>query len=103
MHSTWSTCQEGKRGQVSYTSPQILWGKICHMYQIMASERRFTLGLRIPKPGCCLTVVHSVIITGLVCFRRVTCLKCSQLFVTSYVEGKAASQRFAFICVGVSD
>lgn len=59
----------GSRDQMSYTSPQILMGKICQMYQIIASKRS-ALGLRIPKPGCCLTVAHSVIITGLCCFQR---------------------------------
>lgn len=56
---------------MSDTSPHILPDKIWQQYEILASERRSTLGLRILG----LTVVLGVVIAGLGGFQRVTSQK----------------------------
>lgn len=76
------------RGQVSSTFPQLLLSKICQMHQIMANERRSALGLRVPKPVCCLTVAHSVIIAGLGCFQRVTYKKLWTVWASLALEDR---------------
>lgn len=91
VRSAWSGC-----------SAHLLWfyqANICQIDQITANKRSSALGLRFPKPGCCLTVAHSDHNCWALLFAKNYLTK---RLGGSCTGGKAGSHRFLFIRVGVS-